>query len=168
VRALDAEREDGAAAHGAIHSLIGQWLGWGLAWMVLFPAIGAIISTKLTHPDFLGALAWLDVDPVRPIHAGQVIWGTFSTLSIGLAHYVMSRLWARRLWKAEWSYVFLWAWNLNLGAVVVVMATGGHLGWEAGGSTLPNTFVMFLILIGLLIQFLATIKASRATSRCSC
>ena len=39
--------------------LIRTWLAWGLAWLLFFPTIGALISTKFTYPGFLGDTSWL-------------------------------------------------------------------------------------------------------------
>src|SRR5712691_8475014 len=39
--------------------LIRTWLAWGLAWLLFFPTIGALISTKFTYTGFLGDTSWL-------------------------------------------------------------------------------------------------------------
>ncbi|PYN51591.1 MAG: cytochrome oxidase, partial [Candidatus Rokuibacteriota bacterium] len=39
--------------------LIRKWLACGLGWLLLFPTIGAFISTKFNYPTFLGDVSWL-------------------------------------------------------------------------------------------------------------
>ena len=34
--------------------LIRRWLAWGLGWLLLFPTVGVLISTKFNYPEFLG------------------------------------------------------------------------------------------------------------------
>ena len=76
-----------------------RWLAWGFVWLLFFPTVGVIVSTKFNYPEFLGDLPWLTFGRLRPIHVNGVIWGAFSTLFIGLCHYVVPRLCGVRLWK---------------------------------------------------------------------
>jgi cytochrome c oxidase cbb3-type subunit I len=138
--------------------LVRKWLAWGLGWLLLFPTIGVIISTKFNYPEFLGDTAWLTFGRLRPIHVNGVIWGAFSTLFIGLCHYLVPRLCGVRLWKERWSYGLLWAWNLNLAVAAVLLALGWNRGWEAGEIPLVNVIVTFLGLVQLTVQFLMTIR----------
>src|SRR5207245_7516048 len=72
--------------------LIRKWLACGLGWLLLFPTIGAFISTKFNYPTFLGDVSWLTFGRLRPMHVNGVIWGAFSTLFIGLCYYIRPRL----------------------------------------------------------------------------
>jgi len=139
--------------------LIRKWLACGLAWLLFFPTIGVLISTKFNYPEFLGDTAWLTFGRMRPIHVNGVIWGAFSTLFIGLCHYVVPRLTGVRLWGERWSYGLLWVWNLNLAAAVVLLALGWNRGWEAGEFPLINVVVTFLALLQLTVHFLMTINS---------
>jgi cytochrome c oxidase cbb3-type subunit 1 len=141
--------------------LIRTWLAWGLAWLLFFPTIGALISTKFTYPGFLGDTSWLTFGRLRPIHVNGVIWGAFSTLFIGLCYYVVPRLTGVRVWGERWSYGLLWVWNLNLIAAVVLLGLGWNRGWEAGEFPLLNVVVTFLALLLFTVQFLMTIKQRR-------
>ncbi len=138
--------------------LIRKWLVWGFVWVLVFPTVGVIVSTKFTYPEFLGNLPWLTFGRLRPIHVNGVIWGAFSTLFIGLCHYVVPRLCGVRLWKEEWSPALLWVWNLNLALAMVLLALGWNRGWEAGEFPLINVIVLFLSVLLLTVQFLMTIK----------
>ncbi len=142
-------------------ALVRQWLATGLGWLLLFPTVGVIISTKFNYPEFLGDTSWLTFGRLRPIHVNGVIWGAFSTLFIGLCYYIVPRLSGVRLWQERWGCGLLWAWNLNLVVAVVWLALGGNRGWEAGELPLPNVIVVFLVILALTIQFLMTIARRR-------
>jgi cytochrome c oxidase cbb3-type subunit 1 len=159
-RALEARRLNDEVID---RSLIRQWLAWGFLWLLFFPTIGVIMSTKFNYPEFLGDHPWLTFGRIRPIHVNGVIWGAFSTLFIGLCHYIVPRLAGVRLWNEHWSRGLLWAWNLNLALAVVLLAAGWNRGWEAGELPLVNVVVVFLALLGLTAQFLMTVKNRRET-----
>jgi len=142
--------------------LIRAWLAWGLAWLLIFPTVGAIVSLKFNRPELLDGAAWLSFGRLRPIHVNGVIWGAFSTLFIGLCHYVVPRLTGVRLWREDRNWWLLAVWNLNLAVGVVLLALGWNRGWEAGELPLPTVIVLFLALVWLTIQFLVTI--ARRTS----
>jgi cytochrome c oxidase cbb3-type subunit 1 len=137
--------------------LIRAWLAAGLVWLLVFPTIGALVSTKFNYPEFLGNTAWLSFGRLRPMHVNGVIWGAFSTIFIGLAHYVVPRLCGVRLAGAGFSWPLLWLWNLNLVAFVVAMALGGNRGWEVGELPLANVVVLFVAMLTLTAQCLLTI-----------
>ena len=137
--------------------LIRWWLACGLVWLLVFPTIGALVATKFNYPEFLGDTAWLTFGRLRPIHVNGVIWGAFSTLFIGLAHYVVPRLCGVRLAGAAWSRPLLWLWNANLVAFVVLLARGHNRGWEVGEMPLVNVVVLFVALIVFTGQCLLTI-----------
>ena len=141
--------------------LIRKWLACGLGWLLLFPTIGAFISTKFNYPTFLGDLPWFTFGRLRPMHVNGVIWGAFSTLFIGLCYYIVPRLTGVRVWGERWSHGLLWVWNLNLAVAVVLLALGWNRGWEAGEFPLINVVVTFLAIVLLTVQFLMTIKQRR-------
>src|SRR5215813_6840295 len=141
--------------------LVRKWLASGLGWLLLFPTIGALVSTKFTYPEFLGDTAWLTFGRLRPIHVNGVIWGAFSTIFIGLCHYVVPRLTGVRLWRERWSYGLLLVWNLNLAAATVLLALGHNRGWEAGELPRINVIVILLGLALLTTQLLMTIRNRR-------
>ncbi len=87
-----------------------------------------------------------------------VIWGAFSTLFLGLCHYVVPRLCGVRLWRERWSHALLWIWNGNLILGVGLLAAGGNRGWEVGELPLVNVVLIFVVLVAFTVQFLMTIK----------
>jgi len=137
--------------------LIRAWLATGLVWLLVFPTIGALVSTKFNYPEFLGEAPWLTFGRLRPIHVNGVIWGAFSTIFIGLAHYVVPRLCGVRLAGSRVSRPLLWLWNLNLVAFVGLLALGENRGWEVGELPLANVVVLFVALVALTAQCLVTI-----------
>ncbi|OLC17982.1 MAG: cytochrome oxidase, partial [Candidatus Rokubacteria bacterium 13_1_40CM_69_96] len=143
--------------------LIRKWLACGFFWLLLFPTVGVVMSTKFNYPEFLGDHPWLTFGRIRPIHVNGVIWGAFSTLFIGLCHYIVPRLCGVRLWNEHWSRGLVWVWNLNLAVAVVLLAAGWNRGWEAGEFALINVVVIFLAMLVLTLQFLMTIRNRRET-----
>lgn len=141
--------------------LIRKWLAWGFFWLLFFPTVGVILSTKFTYPEFLGDVSWLTFGRIRPIHVNGVIWGAFSTLFLGLAHYIVPRLAGVRLWQERWNEWLVWVWNLNLALAVVLLALGWNRGWEAGEFPLINVVVIFLSLLWFTVQSLMTLKVRR-------
>ena len=138
--------------------LIRAWLASGLVWLLVFPTLGALVSTKFNYPEFLGDTAWLAFGRLRPIHVNGVIWGAFSTLFIGLAHYVVPRLCGVRLAGERLHRPLLWLWNANLIVFALLLARGANRGWEVGELPLMNVLVLFVALVVLTAQYLITIR----------
>ena len=145
-------------------NLIRQWLLWGFFWLLLAPVVGVIASTKFNYPDFLGASPYLTFGRIRPIHVNGVIFGTFSTLFIGLCYYLLPRLAGIRVYKERWGYPFLWLWNLTLAAGFVSLALGHNQGLEAAEFPLLIDILLWVALLGITVQFLVTV-AQRQESR---
>jgi cytochrome c oxidase cbb3-type subunit 1 len=137
--------------------LIRGWIAAGLVWLLVFPTIGALVSLKFNYPEFLGDTSWLTFGRLRPMHVNGVIWGAFSTIFIGLTHYVVPRLCGVPLALAGLSRPLLWVWNLNVIAFMVSMALGQSRGWEVGEAPLWNVVVLFVALVVLTAQCLVTI-----------
>jgi cytochrome c oxidase cbb3-type subunit 1 len=137
--------------------LIRAWLAAGLVWLLVFPTIGALVSTKFNYPEFLDGTPWLSFGRLRPMHVNGVIWGAFSTLFIGLAQYVVPRLCGVPLAGARWSRPLLWVWNANLVAFLAAMALGFNRGWEVGEMPLLNVIVLSAALLVFTAQCLVTV-----------
>jgi cytochrome c oxidase cbb3-type subunit 1 len=93
------------------------------------------------------------------VHVNGVIWGAFSTLFIGLSHWVVPRLCGVRVWGERWSWVLLAVWNLNLVAAMALLLAGWNRGWEVGELPLVNVVVLLAILVALTVQMLMTVRA---------
>ena len=83
--------------------LVLKWLYWGLFWLMFTPSIGVTISSLFNFPDYLGTSQYLTFGRLRPMHVNGVIFGAFSTLFIGLCHYLLPRLCGVPVWKGHWG-----------------------------------------------------------------
>src|SRR5919106_1149039 len=124
--------------------LIKGWLLWGFVWVLLAPTLGVIVSTKFTYPEFLDGVPALTFGRLRPIHVNGVIFGTFSTLFIGLCYYIVPKLAQVRIYKEEWGYPLLWIWNLTLIAGFVSLALGYNQGLEAAEFPLVIDIIIWI------------------------
>ena len=97
------------------------------------------------------------------MHVNGVIWGAFSTLFIGLCHWVVPRLCGTRLWREGWSWPLLVAWNANLVVAMLLLLAGWNRGWEVGELPLGNVVVLLAVLLTLTVQMLMTIRRRRET-----
>lgn len=137
--------------------LISLWLYWGLFWLMFAPTVGMLISTLFNFPDYLGESKYLTFGRLRPMHVNGVIFGAFSSLFIGLCYYILPRLTGVRVYKQRWGYVFGWMWNLGLVVGMVSLILGYNQGLEAGELPLIPDIVIFLVVVGLAIQFIMTV-----------
>ncbi|HXD99718.1 MAG TPA: cbb3-type cytochrome c oxidase subunit I, partial [Candidatus Acidoferrum sp.] len=125
--------------------------------------MGALVSLKFTDPGFLGDSAWLTFGRLRPVHTNGVVWGAFSTLFIGLCHWVVPRLCGTRLWNERWSRPLLVVWNVNLVVAMALLLAGWNRGWELGELPLGNVLVILGVMLALTVQMLMTIRHRRET-----
>jgi cytochrome c oxidase cbb3-type subunit 1 len=137
--------------------LIKGWLLWGFVWVLLAPTLGVIISTKFTYPEFLDGVPALTFGRLRPIHVNGVIFGTFSTLFLGLCYYIVPKLAQVRIYKEEWGYPMLWIWNLALIAGFASLAMGYNQGLEAAEFPLLIDIIIWIALLGVTVQLLVTV-----------
>src|SRR5437899_12953009 len=137
--------------------LIRRWLAWGFVWLLIFPTVGAVVAAKFNHPEFLGGVPWLSFGRLRPIHVNGVIWGAFSTLFIGLAHYVVPRLCGVRVAGERVGPWLLWIWNVNLAVCVVMLGLVANRGCEAGEFTLYTVVWTLCFIRPFNFQFSVTI-----------
>ena len=138
--------------------LIRHWLLWGFVWLMVAPTIGVLVSTKFNYPAFLGEQAWSTFGRLRPIHVNGVIWGAFSSLSIGLAYYLTPRLAGVPVRGGRWGHALPWVWNVNLVAAFIGLAVPGtNRGWEAGELALPHVLVLAGCVAAIAVQLLMTI-----------
>ena len=97
------------------------------------------------------------------MHTNGVVWGAFSTLFIGLCHWVVPRLCGTRLWRETWSRPLLLLWNVNLVVAMLLLMAGWNRGWELGELPLGNVLAIFGVLLALTVQMLMTIRHRRQT-----
>ena len=137
--------------------LIKAWLWWALIWLTLFPIVGVVVSIKFHNPEFLDGVSWLTFGRLRPIHVNGVIFGSFSTVFLGLLYYIVPRLCGVRMYKEAWGWWLLWAWNAFLVLGSASFLFGLNMGLEAGEFEWPFNLLRFLILGLITVQVLGTV-----------
>lgn len=137
-----------------------EWLIWGFFWAIFAPFIGIILSLKFNYPNFLST-EYTHFGRLRPVHVNGVVFGTFSTLFIGLAYYMVPKLTGTRMYREEWSMPAMWLWNLTLIAGFAAMLAGYNKGLEV--AEFPNLISLGLIasLLIITIQVLMTIAGRK-------
>ena len=109
------------------------------------------------YPDYLGTSLELTFGRLRPIHVNGVIFGAFSTLFIGLCHYIVPRLSGVRVVWAGLGPIVAWVWNINLAAGLLSLALGWNQGLEAGEFPLVVDTIIFIVIGVATAQFIVTI-----------
>ena len=137
--------------------LVRTWLYWGMFWLMLTPTVGVTISAMFNYPDYLGTTLQLTFGRLRPVHVNGVIFGAFSTLFIGLCHYLVPRLCGVRVWGAQVGQPLVWIWNIGLIAGLLSLPLGYVQGLEAGEFPLLIDIVIFIVVSITTLQFLVTI-----------
>jgi cytochrome c oxidase cbb3-type subunit 1 len=137
--------------------LVRVWLYWGMFWLMLTPTAGVTISAMFNFPDYLPPALELTFGRLRPVHVNGVIFGAFSTLFIGLCHYLVPRLCGVRVWGEKLGMPMVWIWNIGLIAGLASLAMGWNQGLEAGEFPLAIDVVIFVIVTITTAQFLITI-----------
>jgi cytochrome c oxidase cbb3-type subunit 1 len=116
-----------------------------------------LVSIKFHNPGFLDEVPWLTFGRLRPIHVNGVIFGSFSTVFLGLLYYIVPRLCGVRMYKEEWGWWLLHAWNLFLVLGTVSLMAGYNMGLEAGEFEWPLNLLRFAILGLITVQVLGTV-----------
>ncbi len=132
------------------NKIVKQWLMWGFFWAIFAPAVGIILSLKFNFPNFLSN-EYLHFGRLRPVHVNGVIFGVFSTIFLGLVHYMVPKLTGIRLYKEEWSKYALWLWNGTLVASFLSLLLGFNKGLEV--AEFPNPLPLGLAAALLLIAY---------------
>jgi cbb3-type cytochrome c oxidase subunit I len=138
-------------------SLVKSWLWWSLIWLTIFPIVGVLVSIKFHNPGFLDGIPWLTFGRLRPIHVNGVIFGSFSTVFLGLLYYLVPRLCGVRMYQEAWGRWLLWLWNafLILGSASLLL--GYNMGLEAGEFEWPLNILRFAVLGVISLQVLVTV-----------
>ncbi len=137
--------------------LVKAWIWWALIWLTVFPIVGVLVSMKFHHPGFLDGIPWLTFGRMRPVHVNGVIFGSFSTVFLGLLYYLVPHLCGVRLYREEWGWWLLWLWNALLILASLSLLMGYNMGLEAGEFEWPLNILRFVILGLITVQVLGTV-----------
>ncbi len=137
--------------------LVKAWVWWSLIWLTIFPIVGILVSIKFHNPGFLDGIPWLTFGRMRPVHVNGVIFGSFSTVFLGLLYYIVPRLCGVRMYKEEWGWWLLWLWNALLILSSLSLLMGYNMGLEAAEFEWPLNILRFVILALITIQVLGTV-----------
>lgn len=121
------------------------------------PFNGAFVSLKFHNPGIFEELSWLTFGRVRPIHVNGVIFGSFSTIFIGLVYHAVPLLCGRSLYKENWSIGLLWLWNIFIILGSISLFLGYNLGIEVAEFEWPLNIIRGSVLLAIVIQVLGTI-----------
>lgn len=143
--------------------IVKAWTWSGLAWLIIFPFVGALVSIKFHNPEFLAQIPWLTFGRVRPVHVNGVIFGAFSTIFIALAYYAVPLLCGRRLYKEHLSIGLLWTWNLFIILGSLSLLLGYNLGFEVAEYEWPLNILRIIVLLAVSFQILGTILQRNET-----
>lgn len=137
--------------------LVKAWIWWALIWLTLFPIVGVLVSIKFHNPEFLDGIPWLTFGRMRPVHVNGVIFGSFSTVFLGMLYYIVPRLCGVRMYREEWGWWLLWLWNALLILSSLSLLMGYNMGLEAAEFEWPLNILRFVILALITIQVLGTV-----------
>jgi cytochrome c oxidase cbb3-type subunit I len=142
--------------------LVITWFLAGFVWLLVFPTLGVIASTKIVYPEFLGDISWLTYGRIRPVHVNGVVWAAFSSLAFGIGFYVLPRLTGREVWGGRLlSWAVFWLWQVStIGGLVAVLA-GYNKGLEVADLPRPAAFGQYMAIVATAAAVLMTVIRRR-------
>ena len=90
------------------------WLCSAVFWLVVGSFYGLVSSTKMHMPEFLANSEWLTFGRVRPMHLNAVTYGWASMAGIGVALFLLPRLFRTALVGARFAITGSVIWNVGL------------------------------------------------------
>lgn len=127
---FQAAAEPGEGTDTRHRNLIFALIGFGTFWLVLGSFFGVIASLKLHLPDWLTGSAPLTFGRMRTMHLNSVIYGWLSLAGIGVAMFLVPRLFKTPLRGAKYGWAGLAFWNVGVAVGVYAIATGWTDGME--------------------------------------
>ena len=128
----------GFRAEGADTAMTGRGLiltlvGFATVWLIVGSAFGLIASLKLHLPDWLTGQAPLTFGRMRTMHLNSVIYGWLSLAGIGVAMFLVPRIFKAPLQAVPLGWAGLVLWNIGVAIGVYAIATG----WDYKFPTNP-------------------------------
>lgn len=105
------------------------WLSSSIFWLVLGSFFGLVSSIKMHLPEFLAASEFLTFGRIRPAHLNAVTYGWASMAGIGVALFLIPRLFKTSLAGGKYAVFGAVIWNigliLGLTAIIIGLSDGG-------------------------------------------
>jgi cytochrome c oxidase cbb3-type subunit I len=124
------EVEQRAAADASSAPVVFFFLCCAFAWLLVASAAGLTASLKLHLPDWLTQQAWLSFGRIRTIHLNAVAYGWAPMAGLGIAMFVLPRLFATPLVGGRFALLGGALWNAGLIAGLGAIAVGFSDGLE--------------------------------------
>ncbi|MDS1308696.1 cbb3-type cytochrome c oxidase subunit I [Marinobacter xiaoshiensis] len=90
------------------------WLSSSVFWLLLGSFFGLASSMKMHLPDFLTASEFLTFGRIRPVHLNAVTYGWASMAGIGVALFLIPRLFKTSLAGGKYAVLGGFIWNIGL------------------------------------------------------
>lgn len=100
------------------------WLSSAVFWLIVGSLYGLLSSAKMHLPELLANTEWLTFGRVRPIHLNVVTYGWVSMAGIGVALFLMPRLFKTPLVGAKYAIAGGVIWNVGMALGLVALALG--------------------------------------------
>ena len=104
------------------------WLSSSIFWLVLGSLFGLVSSIKMHLPEFLAASEFLTFGRIRPAHLNAVTYGWASMAGIGVALFLIPRLFKTSLAGGKYAVFGAVIWNigliLGLTAIIIGLSDG--------------------------------------------
>lgn len=105
-------------------------LGSAVVWLVVGSVYGLVSSLKMHMPELLADTAALTFGRIRPMHLNAVAYGWTSMAGLGVAVWLIPRLFKTPLVGAGFATTGAWLWNLGLALGLIAIGAGYSDGEE--------------------------------------
>lgn len=119
-----------AADHSSRPAVL-AWVASAMVWLVIGSVYGLTSSIKMHFPEFLADSQWLTFGRIRPMHLNAVAYGWASMAGIGVALFLMPRLFKTPLAGGRFAVAGAFIWNLGmlLGLVAINLGLSDGEEW---------------------------------------
>lgn len=124
VKADTEELQNRAAADASTAPLVFFMFCAAFVWLLVGTAAGLLASLKLHQPDLLTDQAWLTFGRVRTIHLNAVAYGWAPMAGLGIAMFILPRLFGRPLVGGRFAMLGASLWNAALVSGLASIAIG--------------------------------------------
>lgn len=135
----------------------------GILWLLIGSVFGVIASLKLHWPDWLASVAPLTFGRARTLHLNIVAYGWLSVTGIGVALWLLPRIFHTPLRRPQMAYFGAFLWTLGVLGGTVALASG----WSEGIEWLEFPWQIDLMLAtgGFFLAWPAIETAARRKSK---